>query len=259
MGEQGDWARMALRMENLAAELVDAHTVDDTLDGVLKLAVWIAPCDVASVSVRHGRGKLETTAASDPVAQQAHELQQQLGEGPCLDVVWDEEGVNVLPDLADSRRWPRWARHASELGLSSMIAVRLFTREQTIGALDLYSHRRQDYDTDDLLAARVVAARVSTVLARAKHEKTLWEAIDSRHQIGQAQGILMERYNLSADQAFAVLRRYSQEQNRKLRVVANEVVGTRHLPGGPRVSGQPSEGAPRSGASPAGPGDAAPR
>ena len=236
MGEQGDWARMALRMENLAAELVDVHDVDDTLEGVLKLAVWIAPCDVASVSLRHGGGKLETTAASDPVAERAHALQQELGEGPCLDVVWDEEGLNMITDLADSRRWPRWARHATELGLSSMIAVRLFTREQTIGALDLYSRRQHDYDTDDMLAARVVAARVSAVLARAQHEQTLWEAIDSRHQIGQAQGILMERYNLSADQAFAVLRRYSQEQNRKLRAVANEVIATRHLPGGPRLS-----------------------
>ena len=109
MGEQGDWARMALRMENLASELVDVRDVEDTLDGVLKLTVWMAPCDVASVSLRHGGGKVETTAASDPVAQRAHELQQELGEGPCLDVVWDEEGVNVVPDLADSNRWPRWS------------------------------------------------------------------------------------------------------------------------------------------------------
>jgi transcriptional regulator with GAF, ATPase, and Fis domain len=236
VGEQGDWARMALRMETLAAELVDVHDVDDTLDGVLKLAVWVAPCDVASVSMRHGGGRLETTAASDPVAQRAHELQQEMGDGPCLDVVFDEEGVNVVPDLGDSARWPNWAEYATELGLSSMIAVRLFTREQTIGALDLYSFERKDYDTDDLLAARVVATRVSSVLARAQHEQTLWEAIDSRHQIGQAQGILMERYNLTADQAFAVLRRYSQEHNRKLRDVADQVVSTRHLPEGPRLA-----------------------
>jgi len=233
VGEQTDWARMALRMETLAAELVDVHDVDDTLEGVLKLAVWVAPCDVASVSLRHGGGKLETTAASDPVAQRAHELQQEIGDGPCLDVVFDAEGVNVVPDLGDSARWPRWAEYATELGLSSMMAVRLFTREQTIGALDLYSFERKDYDTDDVLTARVVARRVSAVLARAQHEQTLWEAIDSRHQIGQAQGILMERYRLTADQAFAVLRRYSQEHNRKLRDVADQVVSTRHLPEAP--------------------------
>jgi GAF domain-containing protein len=231
VSDQGDWGLMALRLEQLAGELVDVHDVEDTLDGVLELSVRIAPCDVASVSLRHGRGGLETTAASDPVAGRAHELQQELDEGPCLDVVWDDEGVNVVPDLADSRRWPRWTERAGDLGLGSMLAVRLLANGGTLGALDLYSRRRREYDSDDVLVARVVAARVSTVLARAQHEQTLLQAIDSRHHIGQAQGILMERYGLTADQAFAVLRRYSQERNRKLRLVAEDVVANRRLPG----------------------------
>jgi transcriptional regulator with GAF, ATPase, and Fis domain len=228
---ENDWPRMALRLEELAADLVDAHAVEDTLDGVLKLAVDLAPCDVASVSLRHGKGRLETTAASDPVAERAHEIQQEMNEGPCIDVEWTDDGVNVVPDTQDSERWPRWGQRAAELGLSSLLAVRLFASKHTIGALDLYSFERRDYDTDDVLAARVIAARVSAALATAQHEQTLWEAIDARHQVGLAQGILMERYGLSPDQAFAVLRRYSQEQNRKLRHVAADVVQRRKLPG----------------------------
>ncbi len=231
MGESGEWPAMALRLEQLAGELVDVHDVGDTLDGVLQLAVDLAPCDVASVSLRHGKGELETTAASDPVAGRAHELQQELGEGPCVEVVWDESGVNVVPDMSNTQRWPHWGSKAANLGLSSLLAVRLFTSRHTIGALDLYSRERREYDTDDVLAARVIAARVSAALASVQHEETLWEAIDARHQVGQAQGMLMERYGLSADQAFGVLRRYSQEQNRKLRLVAQDVITTRTLPG----------------------------
>jgi transcriptional regulator with GAF, ATPase, and Fis domain len=224
------WPRMALRLEELAADLVDAHAVEDTLEGVLKLAVDLAPCDVASVSLRHGKDRLETTAASDPIAERAHEIQQEMGEGPCVEVEWDDDGVNIVPDTRDSQRWPRWGEKAAALGLSSLVAVRLFTSRQTIGALDLYSFEPRQYDNDDVLAARVIAARVSAALASARHEETLWEAIDARHQVGMAQGILMERYGVSADQAFAVLRRYSQEQNRKLRLVAADVVQRRELP-----------------------------
>jgi GAF domain-containing protein len=232
MQEPEDWARMALRLEQLAGELVEVHGVDDTLEGVLKLAVDLTSCDVASVSLHHGGGRLETTAASDPLAARAHELQQELGEGPCVEVVYDEDGINVVPDIADTVRWPRWGKEAAELGLASMVAVRLFTGKHNLGALDLYTFERRDYDADDLLAARVVAARVSAALANARHEESLWEAIDARHQVGQAQGILMERYGITDDQAFAVLRRYSQEQNRKLRLVAQEVIHTRTLPSG---------------------------
>lgn len=80
------------------------------------------------------------------------------------------------------------------------------------------------------MTAQIVAARVSTALSTAQNEQNLRRAIDARHEIGQAQGILMERHALSVDQAFAVLRRYSQEQNRKLREIAREVIQTRELP-----------------------------
>jgi transcriptional regulator with GAF, ATPase, and Fis domain len=226
---------MALRLEQLAADLVaDVRGVGDTLEGALELAVQMAPCDVASVSIRHGRGKLETTAASATVAERAHERQQDLGEGPCVEVVWEDDDVYVVSDLASTERWPRWGPVATELGLTSMIAVRLFTTRQTIGALDLYSYGYRDYDVDDILAARVVAARVSVALANAQKEQDLWNAIDSRHEIGQAEGILMERYGLTSEQAFGVLRRYSQEQNRKVRMIAQEVIATRSLPKGRR-------------------------
>jgi GAF domain-containing protein len=232
VSEQKDWAHMALRLEQLAADLVaDVRGVGDTLEGALELAVQMAPCDVASVSLRHGRGKLETTAASAPVAERAHERQQELGEGPCVEVVWENDDLYVVPDVGDTRRWPRWGPSAAELGLGSLLAVRLFTTQQTIGALDLYSYEPREYDVDDILAARVVAARVSVALANAQKEQGLWQAIDARHEIGQAEGILMERYGLSSEQAFGVLRRYSQEQNRKLRVIAQEVISTRRLPG----------------------------
>lgn len=231
VSEQKDWARMALRLEQLAADLVaDVRGVGDTLEGALELAVQMAPCDVASVSIRHGRGKLETTAASAAVAERAHERQQDLGEGPCVEVVWEDDDVYVVSDLTSTERWPRWAPVATELGLTSMLAVRLFTTKQTIGALDLYSYGHRDYDVDDILAARVVAARVSVALANAQKEQDLWNAIDSRHEIGQAEGILMERYGLTSEQAFGVLRRYSQEQNRKVRMIAQEVIATRTLP-----------------------------
>jgi GAF domain-containing protein len=232
MAQGGNWAGMALRLEQLAAELVDLQDVGDTLEGSLRLATIMAPCDVASVSLTHTGGRLETTSGSDPVAHRAHELQQELGEGPCLEAEWvDGEDVRVVQHVADDERWPRWAPEAHRLGLSSMLAVKLATTDNSsIGVLDLYAYQPRHFDTDDLLAARVVATRVSTALAHAQHEQTLWRAIDARHHIGQAQGLLMERYDISSDAAFAVLRRYSQEQNRKLHAVAHELITTRTLP-----------------------------
>jgi AmiR/NasT family two-component response regulator len=73
------------------------------------------------------------------------------------------------------------------------------------------------------------ADHAAIALARARTEATLWEAIEGRKVIGQAQGILMERFGLTGDQAFAVLRRYSQDSNVKLRDVARKLISTGNL------------------------------
>lgn len=77
--------------------------------------------------------------------------------------------------------------------------------------------------------AEVIADHAAVAVANAKTESTLWQAIQARKLIGQAQGILMERFDLTDEQAFAVLRRYSQDSNTKLRDVAQRLIATRNL------------------------------
>jgi len=230
VADNSDWGAMAARLEQLSRELTDAHDVEATLEGILRVALQLAPCDIASVSLRRQRD-IETTYATDRIAELAHDRQRELGEGPCLDVEWGDDGLSIVPDLADEDRWPRWSPRARELGLRSLLAVKLFTRERTVGALDLYSSTLRDYEEDDIFSARMIAERVSVSLGHAQEQETLWEAVRARHEIGQAQGILMERFQINADTAFAVMRRYSQEKNRKLRDVATDVIERRSLPG----------------------------
>jgi AmiR/NasT family two-component response regulator len=67
-------------------------------------------------------------------------------------------------------------------------------------------------------------------LAGAEHEEQLRAGMTSRDLIGQAKGILMERFRLTPHQAFDVLSRVSQELNRKLVDVAAELTETGALP-----------------------------
>jgi len=94
--------------------------------------------------------------------------------------------------------------------------------------------------------AKVVAAHASAALARLKIEHDLWNAIDSRHLIGQAQGILMAMLNIGSEESFALLQRQSRRTNRKLREIAEEVVNTRIVPDPSLTSaGASSPGAPK--------------
>jgi len=75
-----------------------------------------------------------------------------------------------------------------------------------------------------------VGAHASLALAHFRGQAHLWKAVDARHSIGIAQGIVMHQYQLGAEQAFAVLRRLSQDSNVKLHLVAAEVIRSGRLP-----------------------------
>jgi GAF domain-containing protein len=192
------------------------------------MALSCASCDQASITVLGPGRALETVGAYDDRVTKADRLQYDLREGPCLDAVFTD-GVFQVEDLAADSRWPQWTPRATELGLGALLAVHLYT-DTSLGALNLYSERPREYDELDVEVAKVVAAHVSVVLAHTRKTQDLWRAIDTRNLIGQAQGILMERFSLSPDQSFSVLRRYSQNHNRKLHDIAGMLVSTRELP-----------------------------
>ncbi len=217
---------------NLAEAVRQATTQPasiDALNTVITMATDCGPCDGASVTMLGKNRSLTTVASSDELITRADRLQYELHQGPCLDAVWTDE-LFIVKNLVEDGRWPQWAPQAAELGVRGVLSVHLFT-DTALGAINLYSMQAREYGHADIEVARVIAAHASVVLAYARSEENLWQAIDSRNLIGQAQGILMERFGLAPQRAFAVLRRYSQDHNRKLAVIAEELVRTGKLVG----------------------------
>jgi GAF domain-containing protein len=207
------------------------HGTHETSEKVVTIASeLIGGCDLAGISIVRRDG-IETAAATNEALRHMDGLQFEVGEGPCLDALQDHETV-YSHDLASDERWPVWGpKVAAEIGVRSNVSYRLFTTESTLGALNLYSHQVEAFDTDDIYNGLALAAHVAVALAAARNAEDLERAITTRTVIGQAEGILMERFNISAEQAFAVLRRVSQHRNIKLSKVAEEVVRTRKTPG----------------------------
>ena len=124
-------------------------------------------------------------------------------------------------------RWPRWGPLVAEqAGVASIVSYRLYTSQDTLGAMNLYSTTSNAFDSDDIDNGHALAAHVGVALADSQHVEHLEQAISNRTVIGRAEGILMERFGLLPDQAFAVLRRVSQRRNVKLNRVAEELVRT---------------------------------
>ena len=220
--------KFAEHLAEMASSLHDEPTLEETLERVLEFALKAVSCSYASVVFVHGRARLETVAASSPVVAELHAVQIAHGEGPDVEH-GDPHQSLLVADVASDTPWPQWAAAVGETGIRSLLSVRLQTTTSTLGSLNLFDVRPHHFTEEDRDVAQVFARHAAVALSSARDTANLWKAIDARRMIGQAQGILMERFDMDSDQAFAVLRRYSQDHNVKLHQVAQRLIDTRSL------------------------------
>lgn len=208
--------------------------MDETLARVVDVAVTtIEGCDFAGLFVAH-EGVVSTPVCTDELVEKIDGLQQQTGEGPCLDAI-ARRRIFYADDLYRDDRWPNFSPRAAEVGLRSVLALPL--TNGTEGAVNLYARYPAAFGVVDRAKAVILASLAGIALSTAhlfedeeRQIENLHSALSSREIIGQAQGILMERERIAADQAFDVLRRASQYLNIKLKEVAQALVDTGERP-----------------------------
>ncbi len=196
--------------------------LDATLAQITAAAVELIP-DVAyaSISVRDD-DRIQTVCATDPLVDALDAQQYALREGPCYSAATDTAQV-IAPDLADDPRFTRYGPAAVAAGCRAQAAFRLYDRRRTQAALNLYSTRAGAFE-DLTTTAALFRSQAAVALAYAHEISNLQEALATRTTIGKAVGLVMERYQLNDERAFAFLTRLSQHRNVKLRVVAEELV-----------------------------------
>nr|WP_281497207.1 ANTAR domain-containing protein [Ornithinimicrobium sp. F0845] len=209
----------------MSRELLAQKNEPLTLQRIVDLAVQVVPgCDWAGISLRSPQSPAEPAASTDEVTHRADELQELLSEGPCYDSSIESE-THIIRDTRDDERWPQWSTRVADLGILSVLSVQLLgPGGELLGALNLYAGAVSAFSRDDLDEAHLFAAHAGGALGVSRQVDGLREALRSRHLIGVAQGMLIQRYDLSLDQAFAVLSRHSQDSNTKLRDVAAQIV-----------------------------------
>jgi GAF domain-containing protein len=230
------------REEELVAEiaavanaLLSGNTLEETLQQVVSTAVSAMDgCDSAGVFVVDGRAVRSVAYTSDAVVE-LDRFQDTLDEGPCLDAA-SSAAVVYVSDLSEDDRYPGFRAAAMSADIRTVLACPLST-DGMRGALNLYARLPNAFGATDRAKGTILAALAGAAIASTTRRADLQSqnlnlqaALISRELIGQAQGILMERERVSAEQAFDILRRASQHLNEKLRDVAQTLVETGESP-----------------------------
>jgi GAF domain-containing protein len=214
-------------MADLARASAAPRSVNDVLSDVTSAAKELIPgTDTAGVLLIAKGGRFESLAGLDDLPHQLDELQMKFDEGPCRAAALDDVIVRT-DDFTTEQRWPRYSPECVALGVKSGLSVKLYTADRTAGALNLFAYRPNAFDGGDETIATILAAHAAAAVLASRQGEQLHSALATRDRIGQAKGIIMERYGVDEVRAFEMLRRLSQDSNVKLADVAQRVIDTR--------------------------------
>jgi GAF domain-containing protein len=197
------------------------RTLDETLQTIVEVARdSLQGFNHIGIATVDRKGKVETRAAVGDLVLILDKLQYGLDEGPCAEVLREATVVSAARVTEDDR-WPRYGPEAAAHGLRSQLALKLYLDDEgTLGGLNMYSTVSDEVDPEAEAVAELFATHAAIALGNARERDELSQALATRGMIGQAIGILMERYSITEDRAFAFLVRASSHDNIKLRDVA---------------------------------------
>ncbi len=218
---------LAVRMAALARDVAVPVAIDDVLRGVTDAVLELIPgAEYAGLLLLGRGGKYETLVPTDDLMYQLDEMQIRTGEGPCVEAAVDDLIVRT-DDFECELRWPEYSQLVVEVGIRSALSFKLYTAQRNAGALNVFSTQVKAFDAEAEAIGSVLAAHAAAAIVASRQEEQLQSALSSRDLIGQAKGIIMERYNVDAVRAFEMLRELSQSGNVKLVDIAKQVIDTR--------------------------------
>jgi hypothetical protein len=169
---------------------------------------------------------ISTAAATNHYAMLLDEIQQRHQEGPCASAAWHHHTVHI-DDMETEERWPHYRQDAlTETPVRSVLAFEVFVDNDIMGALNFYAERPRAFQQDSIEIGVIFATHIALAWSVLRRSDQFRSALASRDIIGQAKGIIMERFHVDAIRAFELLTRLSQSSNTKLVEVAQQIVDT---------------------------------
>jgi transcriptional regulator with GAF, ATPase, and Fis domain len=211
-------------MADLAERYSHPTELDTTLIGVTKAAVRHVPgTDSADIMLVSLPDDVRSVAATSALAPRIDAFQREFVEGPCLDAAVGEVMVRC-DDLSSDQRWARFGKSAAAAGVHSILSFQLYTNDSRRAAMNLFGLQRNAFTMEAEALAGMLATHAATALIVHDRELQFQSALVSRDLIGQAKGMIMERFGVDPVRAFELLVQGSQNSNTRVAKVAAEVV-----------------------------------
>lgn len=217
---------LGARMGEIARLLREQSSDSESLlTAATQFAVDQVPgADFACVTLVDPKGGITHPVVIGEAAQRVADVQRDLAEGPSVGATFESTTILLLEDTSTDDRWPRFAKAAHTAGVGSILSFCLYVQNEAYGMLDLMAREPHAFDAESISIGSLYAVHAAVAFSAVREKEQIRAALTTRDVIGQAKGMIMERYKLDSDAAFRLLARLSQDSNVRLAEVAEQVI-----------------------------------
>ena len=225
-GKNAVVAQLTELMSNLERDETETNAgLHELIDSGVR---HVTGCQYAGITLAEKSKAVTNVAATHRYPMVLDAIQDQYREGPCLEAAWQHHVMHI-DDLNVDERWPRYQRYALEqTPIRSILSFELFADRGSMAALNFYADRPRAFSDESVELGNVFATHIALAWSMMRRQDQFRSALASRDIIGQAKGVVMERFNLDAVEAFELLSRLSQQSNTRLADIAKALIDSEH-------------------------------
>ena len=221
---------MAKQIIRALAKISEAITSDLYLEDILKLIVTVTAevmrSKICSLMLLDKSTKELAVKATQSVSEYYNKKPNiKLGEGITGRAAKYGRPITVL----DVRKDKRYINQdiAKKENLCSLLSVPLIFKGNAIGVLNCYTAELHHFSQNEINIIKSIANQAAIVIENFRliiESKVIKEELESRKVIERAKGILMKQGNLSEEEAYERIRKYSMDKRKSMREVSEAII-----------------------------------
>lgn len=211
-------------------KISEAITSDLYLEDILKLIVSVTAevmdSKICSLMLLDKSKNELAIKATQSVSERYNKKPNiKLGEGIAGEVTKTGKPITVLDVRKDKRYINR--EIAVKEKLCSLLSVPLIYKDNVIGVLNCYTARPHKFTQNEIDILKSIANQAAIVIENFRlvvESKVIKEELEARKVIEKAKGILMKDENLTEEEAYNRIRKYSMDKRRSMREISEAII-----------------------------------
>jgi len=213
-------------LSKISKAIASDYNLEDILRLIVSVTAEVMGSNICSLMlIDEKKNELVIRATQSMSEEYNHKLPLKIGEGVAGKVAKSNKPI-AIKDVTKEKEY-KHKDIAKKEGLCSLLCVPLTVKGKVIGVINCYTSQPHDFSETEISILSSIADQAAVAIENTDlmlKSRVVQEELQTRKIVERAKGILMKEEVLTEEQAYLKLRKYSMDNRKSMREVAEAII-----------------------------------